>query len=290
MRNVHFALTCALALGSIALLQCGCDNGQAEQIAALEKARTKAEDEAQEWRGKYEDLINRQEVLQVKIVGANNRNEALQKELDSLKAQVERLTTNLHLAATPPPATPEAGTQPSQPAHSSQGTLSDLLQQLEGLGQALFVKEEYATAAAVLNIAVHAGADSPSTYCQLADSEARLGDYEAAVSDYEAALKALGPPKDEDTAIRLGCLTNYGAALQRLGRHQEAEQAYRDALSVEPDYAPVHFNLGLLYATELKRPIDAIDHLRRHIVQGGTRSESARQIIQELQELAAPVQ
>jgi tetratricopeptide (TPR) repeat protein len=45
---------------------------------------------------------------------------------------------------------------------------------------------------------------------------------------------------------------NYGAALQELGRRDEAEKEYQTALRFDPDYVKVHVNLALVYMSKSK--------------------------------------
>ncbi len=45
---------------------------------------------------------------------------------------------------------------------------------------------------------------------------------------------------------------NYGAALQELGRPDEAEKEYQTALRFDPDYVKVHVNLALVYMSKSK--------------------------------------
>ena len=49
-----------------------------------------------------------------------------------------------------------------------------------------------------------------------------------------------------------------GIVYRDSGDYARAEQAYRSALAVRPDYAPAHLNLGILYDVCLKRPQDAL--------------------------------
>lgn len=80
---------------------------------------------------------------------------------------------------------------------------------------------------------------------------------EDAVRAYRQALGFLG----EDPRV----YNNLGEALRRLGRIDEARKALRTALSYNPDYAPAHFNLGVLYEEDLKEPERAIYHYRRYL-------------------------
>ena len=54
------------------------------------------------------------------------------------------------------------------------------------------------------------------------------------------------------------------AHLDRLGRHDEAEECLRKALEVDPDYDEAHYNLGYNYKKEGKFAL-AEKHLRRAI-------------------------
>jgi tetratricopeptide (TPR) repeat protein len=58
--------------------------------------------------------------------------------------------------------------------------------------------------------------------------------------------------------------TNLGVALQTDGRLQEAENHYRRALAIQPDYAPAHVNLGMVLVA-LHRPVEAIESYKRAI-------------------------
>ena len=55
-----------------------------------------------------------------------------------------------------------------------------------------------------------------------------------------------------------------GLAYGRLGRHQEAIEAYREAVRIDPDYANVWYNLGLKYG-ELGRHPEAIEAYREAV-------------------------
>ena len=61
--------------------------------------------------------------------------------------------------------------------------------------------------------------------------------------------------------------TNLGVALQTDQRFQEAEMHYRRAISIQPDYAPAHVNLGMVLVA-LRRPNEAIEAYTRAIELG----------------------
>lgn len=69
-----------------------------------------------------------------------------------------------------------------------------------------------------------------------ADAAAELKRDELAVADYQAILRIA--PNDAQTMVKLGML--YG----RIGREKEAEQTYRNALRVNPNFAVAYNNLA----------------------------------------------
>ncbi len=94
-------------------------------------------------------------------------------------------------------------------------------------------------------------------YFRLGNCFLRQGRLEDAVGVYRQSLKFLqGDPR---------VYNNLGEALRRLGRVQDSRQAFRMALSYNPDYAPAHFNLGVLYEEDMKEPERAIYHYRQYL-------------------------
>jgi hypothetical protein len=65
-----------------------------------------------------------------------------------------------------------------------------------------------------------------------------------------------------------------GLVLQRRGEFTEAEQAFRKALAVSPDYSEVYFSLGELYAEGLNDKAKAVEAYRRYLETGGTDSRA----------------
>ncbi len=60
-------------------------------------------------------------------------------------------------------------------------------------------------------------------------------------------------------------LTDLGVLHRQRGEFDAAEQAYRDALAADRDYAPAHFNLAVLFELYRMRPRPAIDHYERYL-------------------------
>ena len=92
-------------------------------------------------------------------------------------------------------------------------------------------------------------------YCVIARSYAELGRWKMAERFYRQSLAIKQEPW---TWLLLG------RALDRLGRHDEAEECLRKALEVDPDYDEAHYNLGYNYKKEGKFAL-AEKHLRRAI-------------------------
>ncbi len=65
-----------------------------------------------------------------------------------------------------------------------------------------------------------------------------------------------------------------GLVFQRRGQYQEAEQAFRKALALNPTYSEVYFSLGELYAEGLKDQPKAVEAYRKYLETGGTDSRA----------------
>ena len=59
-------------------------------------------------------------------------------------------------------------------------------------------------------------------------------------------------------------LYNLGVAYGKLGRWQDAVEAYKQAIRIKPDFAEAHCNLGVAYG-ELGRSQDAIESYKQAI-------------------------
>lgn len=82
------------------------------------------------------------------------------------------------------------------------------------------------------------------------------GQLEAAVVHYRRALEAAGG--DDPVAA-----FNLGLALEELGRHRAAADAYNAALTIDPAFADAHRNLSRVYE-ELGDKVSALRHLKSY--------------------------
>ena len=94
-----------------------------------------------------------------------------------------------------------------------------------------------------------------AAYVVIARSYGELGRWKMAERFYRQSLAIKQEPW---TWLLLGW------ALDRLKRHDEAEECLRKALKVDPDYEEAHYNLGYIYRTKGKLAL-AEKHLRRAI-------------------------
>jgi len=96
----------------------------------------------------------------------------------------------------------------------------------------------------------------------LAGPQANLGILYFRAGRTAEAIKAL------EQAIKLNPRAAYynelGMMHRTEGRFDAAEQAYRRALDLDPDYAYAHLNLGILYDLYLQQPDRALPHYERY--------------------------
>ena len=92
--------------------------------------------------------------------------------------------------------------------------------------------------------------DYPGAHVNLAIIHASNGNDDAAMASIESAL-ALQPN-------HAAALNQMGMLLRRNGKFLEAEAAYLKAVTVSPDYALAHYNLGVLNELYLQRLEEAL--------------------------------
>jgi len=276
-----------LVAALVLLVGTGCD-GRDE--AQAEVARLTAELGAV--RQERDGLTRDNEALKADIAQLGARNDALQGERDAIQKQLEELRTSAASAVrTQRPPAGAAALESSPPGDEDRKLLRQARQRMENLAAALFALDQLDAARSVALTALQLGSKRPETLFQIACCDADAGDYEAAVKHYERAVAALEGPQEADQELLKKCLSNGGAAAARLGDARKAEQLYLRALALDPGYAPASFNLGLLYADQPERADDAVRALQDHIVHGGSRGTSARELIlkiQQAQEAAEP--
>ncbi len=110
----------------------------------------------------------------------------------------------------------------------------------------------------------------------MVDAELRFKEFLLLYPDYPGAyvnLAIIHANNDNDAATRAAidaalaldakypaALNQLGMLLRRNGKFLEAEAAYLKAVTVSPDYALAHYNLGVLYELYLRRLDEALQH------------------------------
>lgn len=111
-------------------------------------------------------------------------------------------------------------------------------------GDEHYQRKEYAIAAECYRAATDRGPCDHETWFNYGFSLAEAGKPEEAVKAYEMAIRA---------GSGAGAQNNLGLCYGRLGRHQEAREAFIKATQLERDYAPYWRNLAACFA-DLKSP------------------------------------
>ncbi len=95
------------------------------------------------------------------------------------------------------------------------------------------------------------GTQDPGVLVSLAQVLSRSGDDRAAVGIYEEL--------DRSAVLSAPVQSNWGNALMRLQRFDEAVERFREAIRIDPQYANAHFNIGVAME-QLGRPDEALAH------------------------------
>lgn len=110
-----------------------------------------------------------------------------------------------------------------------------------------------AQAERLIQRALQVDPNSVAALAQLAELRRRRGELEGATALYRQALEI-----DRQPFVYLGL----GDVLQRAGRYEDALEAFRSVLELDPDSATAHYDLGVTYA-RMGRPEEAVDEYER---------------------------
>ena len=104
--------------------------------------------------------------------------------------------------------------------------------------------------------AVRSKPESAEMQVNLGNALARKGSWDDAITCYQAALRT-----ERDTIKTARVRNNLGAALEKIGKPDEALEQFSEAVQINGDYPEAHYNLGRMLA-QLGRRDEAVMHLR----------------------------
>ncbi len=79
-----------------------------------------------------------------------------------------------------------------------------------------------------------------------------------------------------------------GIVERKLGKFTDAEAAYMRAIAAEPNYAPAHLNLGVLYDLYMAEPQKALDQFERYIEIAGENKQVAGWVVELRKRVGGP--
>jgi tetratricopeptide (TPR) repeat protein len=126
-----------------------------------------------------------------------------------------------------------------------------------------------------------------AAYPQFAGPQLNLGLlylHDARLPEAEAAFKAAlqMAPANPIAGDELGIVE------RKLGKFTDAEAAYLRAIAAEPNYAPAHLNLGVLYDLYLQEPQKALEQLERYLEIAGENKQVSGWVIELRKRVGAP--
>jgi len=244
-----------------------------QEMDELRASRKRLEEEVETLRAKLDAGLADAGDSEVRAL--NDLLDKRDKEIAGLRQQVKDLRAELEQArAAAGDAEPEGELE--QRARTVRGELLET-------GRELFEADRYEHARKVLGGAAQLGPRTSELLFKMAYCESRLGNEQAAADLYKQALEVATRNPKAHAELLPKIYNNYGATLVLLGRPDEALPLYEEAVAADARYAPVHFNLGRLYAEHLDRKEKAIEAYRRYVALGGERGIAARNAILELQ-------
>jgi tetratricopeptide (TPR) repeat protein len=99
-----------------------------------------------------------------------------------------------------------------------------------------------------------------------------MGGLQLSEQDIEGAQSSLATALKYDPN-NLAALNQLGVVLRMKGHFKQAEQTYQKVLTLQADYALVHYNLGILYDLYLAKPDQALKHYQRYQTLVGTQDQ-----------------
>ena len=103
-------------------------------------------------------------------------------------------------------------------------------------------------------------------------------------AEAEPALKEAveGDPANLQAGNELGIVE------RRLGKFSDAEAAYQHTIAADPNYAPAHLNLGVLYDLYLAEPQKALDEFERYLELAGQNKQVAGWVVELRKRVGSP--
>jgi tetratricopeptide (TPR) repeat protein len=79
-----------------------------------------------------------------------------------------------------------------------------------------------------------------------------------------------------------------GIVERKLGKFTEAEAAYQRTIAADPNYAPAHLNLGVLYDLYLAQPQKALEQFERYVEIAGENKQVTGWLVELRKRTGAP--
>jgi tetratricopeptide (TPR) repeat protein len=147
------------------------------------------------------------------------------------------------------------------------------------LGQVAMAEGSTGVALKAFETAVQQNPELVEARFRIAQISLGFKDFKKAIDNYVAITQV--EPKNAAAFV------NLGIALKGSGRYQEAEKAYLQAVEVAsgPAAAPAHYNLGVLYLRDLKKPDQAQEHLKRVLQLGDGDEDGVFKMLEEIEQM-----
>ena len=237
---------------------------------------------------KRDELSEKLDTLQARLEkakGPSEKVQQLQQKLSDAEERVAELQTRVKTLEKEVKEAEDQGDAQElrEQLNQEKKTRQQVADRLRRTGLVVYESGSYENALPLLHAAQNLGAEDPELLYKLGYCFSRASSYENAAKCYLAAAQKLEENPAQNKELLKKAYLNGGAALVEVGQTSQAINLYEKATKLDDTFAAPYFNLGLIYAQQEDGKEDAIKALRHHIALGGSRAESARQKILELQ-------
>ena len=163
------------------------------------------------------------------------------------------------------------------PLSSPSAAEGEALRLLWEEGERLYGEGDVAAAEKTFQRALQLDRDQPRTWSYLGGTYFRKGDFDSALQHFKQALML--NPGDARAC------NNVATTYNRLGKHEKAKDFYLRTIKIDWKYPLPYRNLGVLYATHLRRPELAKRFWNRFLklVPSGPEAEAVRREMEEME-------